>query len=200
MSTHKNVGSTEARLREAQRLSTLLDVSQALAGLDLKASLHRVLEILAAQYGAVRGLVSLVDADGDLRLVAADGTGDASRAVRYRMGEGITGRAVQSGKPIVVPRVSREPAFLHRAARRPELARQELSFICVPIMLSRRAVGALAIDVKFDPERLQPQRQVPRHRRVDDRAGGEDPPADRGGQAPPGRRERAPAPGTARAL
>jgi Nif-specific regulatory protein len=153
MSSHKNVGSADARLREAQRLSTLLDVSQALAGLDLKASLHRVLEILAAQYGAVRGLVSLVDADGDLRLVAADGAGDSSRAVRYRMGEGITGRAVQSGKPIVVPRVSREPAFLHRAARRPELARQELSFICVPIVLSRRAVGALAIDVKFDPER-----------------------------------------------
>jgi Nif-specific regulatory protein len=153
MSTNKNVGSTDTRLREAQRLSTLLDVSQALSGLDLKASLHRVLEILAAQYSAVRGLVSLVDADGDLRVVAADGAGDSSRAVRYRIGEGITGRAVQSGKPIVVPRVSREPAFLHRAARRPELARQELSFICVPIVLSRRAVGALAIDVKFDPER-----------------------------------------------
>jgi Nif-specific regulatory protein len=153
MPSHKNVGSADARQREAQRLSTLLDVSQALAGLDLKASLHRVLEILAAQYGAVRGLVSLVDADGDLRLVAADGAGDSSRAVRYRMGEGITGRAVQSGKPIVVPRVSREPAFLHRAARRPELAHQELSFICVPIVLNRRAVGALAVDLRFKPDR-----------------------------------------------
>jgi Nif-specific regulatory protein len=140
MAAHKNVGSSDARQREAQRLSTLLDVSLALARLDLKASLHRVLEILAAQYAA-------------LRVVAADGAGDSPRAVRYRMGEGITGRVVQSGKPIVVPRVSREPAFLHRAARRPELARQELSFICVPIVLNRRAVGALAIDVQFDPER-----------------------------------------------
>jgi Nif-specific regulatory protein len=153
MATHKNVGPSDARQREAQRLSTLLDVSQALAGLDLKASLHRVVEILAAQYGAVRGLVSLVDAGGDLGVVAADGAGDSPRAVRYRMGEGITGRVVQSGKPIVVPRVSREPSFLHRAARRPELARQELSFICVPILLNRRAVGALAIDVTFDPNR-----------------------------------------------
>ena len=151
--TNKNVAPPDPRLREAQRLSTLLDISQALAGLDLKASLHRVLEILAAQYGAVRGLVSLVDADGDLRVEAADGVGESSRAVRYRPGEGITGRVVQSGKPIVVPRVSREPAFLHRAARRPELAHQELSFICVPITLNRRAVGALGIDLKFDPER-----------------------------------------------
>jgi len=62
-------------------------------------------------------------------------------------------KSLESGKPIIVPRVSREPAFLHRAARRPELAHEELSFICVPILLNRRAVGALAIDLKFDPAR-----------------------------------------------
>src|SRR6267142_2199455 len=78
---------------------------------------------------------------------------DASRVVSYRLGEGITGKVVQSGKPIVVPRVSREPAFLHRAARRPELSHQELSFVCVPIVLNRRAIGALAIDLRFKPER-----------------------------------------------
>ena len=139
---------------EARRLSTLLEVSQALSGtLNLKASLHRVLEILTHHHGAIRGLVSLLHADGELRVEASDGLADASRPVRYQVGEGITGKVVQSGKPIVVPRVSREPAFLHRAARRPELAHQELSFICVPIVLNRRAVGALAIDLKFKPER-----------------------------------------------
>src|SRR3989442_9377001 len=132
----------DARTRETRRLSTLLEVSQALSGtLNLKASLHRVLEILARHHGAVRGIVSVVDTDGDLRVEASDGLGDGPRLVRYRIGEGITGRVVQSGKPIVVPRVSREPAFLNRAARRPELAHQELSFVCVPILLNRRAVG-----------------------------------------------------------
>ncbi len=139
---------------EARRLSTLLEVSQALSGtLNLKASLHRVLEVLTHHHGAVRGIVSLLHSDGELRVEASDGLGEASRPVRYQVGEGITGTVVQSGKPIVVPRVSREPAFLHRAARRPELAHQELSFICVPIVLNRRAVGALAIDLKFKPER-----------------------------------------------
>jgi Nif-specific regulatory protein len=139
---------------EARRLSTLLEVSQALSGtLNLKASLHRVLEILTNHHGAVRGLVSLLHADGDLRVEASDGLADTSRPVRYQVGEGITGKVVESGKPIVVPRVSREPAFLHRAARRPELAHQELSFICVPIVLNRRTIGALAIDLKFKPER-----------------------------------------------
>jgi Nif-specific regulatory protein len=139
---------------EARRLSTLLEVSQALSGtLNLKASMHRVLEVLAHHHGAVRGIVSLLHPDGDLRVEASDGLGEASRPARYQVGEGITGKVVQSGKPIVVPRVSREPAFLHRAARRPELAHQELSFICVPILINRRAVGALAIDLKFKPER-----------------------------------------------
>ena len=144
----------DAPTREARRLSTLLEVSQALSGtLNLKASLHRVLEILARHHGAVRGIVSILEENGDLRVEAADGIGDGSRLVRYRVGEGITGKVVQSGKPIVVPHVSREPAFLHRAARRPELSHQELSFICVPIVLNRRAVGALGIDLKFKPER-----------------------------------------------
>src|SRR5204863_6786118 len=144
----------DAPAREVRRLSSLLEVSQALSGtLNLKASLHRVLEILARHHGALRSIVSIVDADGDLRVEASDGLGDHSRQVRYRIGEGITGKVVQSGKPIVVPRVSREPSFLRRAAPRPELAHQELSFICVPIVHSRRAVGALAIDLKFKPER-----------------------------------------------
>src|SRR5881394_1582097 len=144
----------DAPAREVRRLSSLLEVSQALSGtLNLKASLHRVLEILARHHGALRSIVSIVDADGDLRVEASDGLGDHSRQVRYRIGEGITGKVVQSGKPIVVPRVSREPSFLHRAAPRPELAHQELSFVCVPIVLNRRAIGALAIDLKFKPER-----------------------------------------------
>jgi Nif-specific regulatory protein len=144
----------DAPAQEARRLSTLLEISQALSGtLNLKASLHRALEILGRHHGAVRGIVSLVQPDGALRVEASDGLADTSRPVRYAIGEGITGRVVQSGKPVVVPRVSREPAFLHRAARRPELAHQELSFICVPILLEREAIGALGIDLRFKAER-----------------------------------------------
>jgi Nif-specific regulatory protein len=153
MKPDTNVRDADRHASEVRRLTSLLDVSQALSGtLDRKASLHRVLEILARQHGVVRGIVSLLHAEGDLRVEASDGLGDASR-VRYQMGEGITGRVVQSGKPIVVPRVSREPAFLHRAARRPELGHQELSFICVPIVLNRRSAGALAVDLKFKADR-----------------------------------------------
>ena len=138
--------------RDARRLSTLLEVSQALSGtLNLKASMQRVLSILVRHHGVVRGMVTLLR-DGELYVEAAEGFEERARSVRYRVGEGITGQVVQSGKPIVVPRVSREPALLNRAARR-EGSRQELSFICVPVVLQRRAVGALAVDLRFKPER-----------------------------------------------
>src|SRR5439155_669507 len=54
---------------------------------------------------------------------------------------------------IVVPQVSHEPRFLGRAAARPELAHQELTYICVPIALDGQTVGALGIDLHFKPTR-----------------------------------------------
>src|SRR5919109_196777 len=139
--------------RDARRLSTLLEVSQALSGtLNLKAAMQRVLQTLIRHPNVVRGMVTLLR-DGELQVEAAEGFEDRARALRFKVGEGITGKVVESGKPIVVPRVSREPAFLNIAPRRPDHVKQELSFICVPIILQRAAVGALAVDLRFKPER-----------------------------------------------
>ena len=145
----------EAHTSEVRKLSTLLEASQALsATLDLKAGLNRVLEILGSHHGAVRSTVVLLnDQTGDVELEASAGAIQPGKRVRYRLGEGITGRVVQSGKPIVVPRVSREPTFLNRAADRPELRNQELSYISAPVTLEGRTVGAVAIDLRFKSNR-----------------------------------------------
>jgi len=140
--------------RESRRLSTLLEISQALSGtLNLRSALHRVLEILAKHHGYVRSMVTVLHENGELHVEASDGLDAPPHSVRYRVGEGIIGKVVESGRPIVVPRVSREPSFLNRASKRSELLKEELSFICVPILLNRRAVGALGVDNKFKPDR-----------------------------------------------
>ena len=139
--------------RDARRLSTLLEVSQALSGtLNLKSSMQRVLQILIRHHGVVRGMVTLLR-DGELHVEAIEGFDDRARSVSYKVGEGITGQVVQSGKPIVVPRVSKEPEFLNRMPRRADIPRHELSFICVPILVQRTTAGTLAVDLKFKPER-----------------------------------------------
>jgi Nif-specific regulatory protein len=140
---------------EIRKLTTLIEVSQALSGtLNLKAALHRVLEILERHHGMIRGVVTLLNEEtGELCIEAANGfTFDGQRA-RYQLGEGITGRVVESGKPIVVPQVSREPLFLNRAGQRDNLSKQELSFVCVPIILNRKPVGALSVDLRFKKDR-----------------------------------------------
>jgi len=137
----------------ARRLSTLLEISQALSGtLNLKAAMQRVLGTLIRHHSVVRGMVTLLR-DGELHAEAVEGFEDRARNTQIKLGEGITGKVVESGKPIVVPRVSKEPAFLNLASRRPDHLKQELSFICVPIVLNRQAVGALGVDLRFKPER-----------------------------------------------
>jgi Nif-specific regulatory protein len=145
----------DAHAGEVRKLSTLLEASQALsATLDLRAGLQRVLEILDRHHGAIRSTVVLLnEKTGDVELEASAGAVAPGRHVRYQIGEGITGQVVQSGKPIVVPRVSREPMFLGRAAERPELADQELTYISAPVTLEGRTVGAVGIDLRYKPER-----------------------------------------------
>src|SRR5687768_9339627 len=139
MPAAKTGADATAAARDARRLSTLLEVSQALSGtLNLKSSMQRVLGTLIRHHSVVRGMVTLLR-DGELLVEAVEGFEDRARAVRFKVGEGITGKVVESGRPIVVPRVSREPAFLNLAPRRPDHPKQELSFICVPIMMNRAA-------------------------------------------------------------
>jgi len=137
---------------EIRRLAALLDVSQSLSGtLNLRAALQRVLEILERSHGVLRAAVTLLDTEaGHLYIEASSGIGAAGQRARYRIGEGITGRVVASGRPIVVPQVSREPLFLHRTADR---SRQEVSFLCVPLVINREPAGALAVDLRYEPGR-----------------------------------------------
>ncbi len=140
---------------EIRKLTTLVEISQALAGtLNFKGGLHPVLEILERHHHAVRSSVTILQPDtAELAIEASIGLSAAGRRARYRLGEGVTGRVVESGRPVVVPQISREPMFLRRADKRPELARKELSFICVPIIVDRRTIGALGVDLPFNPGR-----------------------------------------------
>jgi Nif-specific regulatory protein len=139
---------------QIRRLQALLEVSQALGStLDLQAALERVLEILDRELGMKRGAIALLDEEGDqLAIQYAYGLSERERQRgRYRVDEGVTGQVVSSGKPVIVPQVSKEPLFLHRTRKRS--AAQEESFLCVPIKDRRRSLGALSISYPFKPDR-----------------------------------------------
>jgi Nif-specific regulatory protein len=140
---------------EARKLGTLVDVSQALAGhLNLQAGLSAVLLTLGRRCAAVRSAVALLDEQtGELQIRASIGLNHPGQSTRYRLGEGITGQVAATGEPIVVPRISRDSRFLHRAASRHARRHGEFSFICVPILLHRRPIGTLSIELHYRSER-----------------------------------------------
>jgi Nif-specific regulatory protein len=140
---------------EIRKLSDLLELSQTLGSTpNFKTALARTLEVLEAHHGTKSGTVLLLDpASGTLQLEAATGLrGSPSRRGAYRPGEGISGRVVESGRPVVVPRVSREPLFLNRLGSW-EHSRGELSYISVPVTVDRKTVGALGVTLPYQKDR-----------------------------------------------
>lgn len=137
--------------REIIELTTLYEISKAVhSSIDLGTITREVLKILHEQMGMERGTLTLLDSrTGDLIIEVAHGLGrrEIERG-RYRIGEGITGKVVEAGEPIVVPNVGDEPLFLNRTGSR-DLKRNNISFICVPIKQEQKTIGALSVDRLF---------------------------------------------------
>jgi len=134
---------------EIRKLTSLVDISQALAGsLNLGASLPGVLELLGQHHSVVRASVVLVDEESGELYVKAAIDGESPRG-RGRRVDGLAGKVVESGRSLVVPQVSREP-LLHDRGRR---AAGELSFIAVPLVVNRKAVGAFTVFLRYKAHR-----------------------------------------------
>jgi len=137
------------RSKEIQKLTTLLQISQALSGtLDLKSALIEVFDTLSRHHDAVRALVVLGQKDGrELAVEAALHLGRASPPLATA--DGVIARVVETAKPAVVPKASLDPSLA--ASLRTDGS--ELSFFCTPIVLDRQAIGALGVGVKYVPDR-----------------------------------------------
>lgn len=138
---------------KSKRLTALLEVSQALGStLNTRAAVEKVLEILDRELGMKRGAIALLEGGGELKIQYAYGLSEGERQRgRYKVDEGVTGKVVASGRPIIVPQVSKEPLFLYRTHKRsPD---KEESFICVPIKDRRKPIGALSITYPYKQSR-----------------------------------------------
>jgi len=138
--------------RELQELTTLYEISNALtSSLDLESILKEIFGILHRQMGMERGTITLLDEKTlELSIRVAYGIPPQSRKRgRYKIGEGITGKVVEAGEPIVIPNVGSEPLFLDRTKSRGDIKKKNISFICVPIKIENKTIGALSVDRLF---------------------------------------------------
>ena len=131
-----------------EELAALHAIAKALAQpWELRDQLEQVLHQMNARLGMQRGMISLLDRDtGESWLEVAHGVNLEGMEISYQMGEGITGKVAQTGRPMAIPNLSKEALFLDRTGARRSLNREELSFLCVPIMYDSRVVGILSAD------------------------------------------------------
>ena len=147
---------TAPKIREeVSELSLLFELSQILdRSIDLRDELTPVLKAIAQKTGMVRGTITLLDLDKDeLVIEAAHGlSGPQLQRGRYKPGEGVVGKVVQTGRPMMIPRVSEEPLFLNRTNARKDVNKDDIGYICVPIRMETMVLGALSADRLFPDE------------------------------------------------
>jgi Nif-specific regulatory protein len=141
---------TQFLVRENRILSALLEVSKVLnSSFDLDKNLFRTMHVLGEFLEMERGSVFLLDQNTkELRIVAAHGlTKDQIEKGKYKMGEGIVGRVLERGSPMIIPDVGEEPLFLNKTGSR--MSRSGISFLCVPIKFKGESIGVLSVDKIF---------------------------------------------------
>jgi len=127
-------------MREVMRL-----IGKSLApGVVLREMLHLMSELL----GLNRGRIVLLDADSEpatARICHAYGLtrAEVARGI-YAVGEGVTGRVLATGQPILVQDIDAEPLFLARSVARAQLPSDTVAFMALPIEVNHRTVGVLA--------------------------------------------------------
>ena len=139
--------------REIKELSLLWEISQTLSkSMDLRETVGPVLSALAERMGMTRGTLTLLNRKtGEMYIEVAHGLSEMQKKRgRYQIGEGVTGKVVETRQPAIVPHISDEPLFLDRTGSRKDLHKTDISYICVPIKLGTEVIGTLSSDRLFD--------------------------------------------------
>ncbi len=141
--------------RELLEITTLYEISKAInSSLDLKGVMTQVLQILHEKMTMERGTLCLLNEEtNEIIIEAARGLSSKEKERgRYKLGEGVTGQVVAAGEPMIVKNVGEESLFLNRTQARGDIKRTNISFLCVPIKLDGKTIGALSVDRLFQQD------------------------------------------------
>ena len=135
--------------RQVKELTLLYHVSRILdQSLDMRDIVSPVLASLSEFMDMRYATITLLNRKtGDILIEAAHGLSpQQARRGRYKLGEGVTGQVVLTGKPAIIAKTSESPLFLDKTKRG---KRPDTSFVCVPIKVGPDVVGALSADLPF---------------------------------------------------
>jgi len=138
--------------RKIKELTLLFEISQLLnSSQDISDLTYPILETIAETMGMHRGTLSILNRKNkQIAINAAYGLSDVEKSKGiYKPGEGITGKVVKTGEPIVIPDISTEPDFLDKTGSRKDSQKKGIAFICVPMKIENEVLGTLSVDRLF---------------------------------------------------
>jgi Nif-specific regulatory protein len=146
-------GEVQPKVKKSlNELALLFDIGRILeSSINLDEVVGPVLEAIQRHTKILRGAITLFSREtGEIMIESAIGLSEhQKRKGKYKLGEGVTGKVVQTGRPIVVPRISEEPLFLDKTGARKDTDWKDISFICVPVKIGNEVIGTLSTDRLF---------------------------------------------------
>jgi Nif-specific regulatory protein len=145
-----------------RQLSALYEISKLIATRrDQQEMFRDILDVLERRLGLSHGILMLTTPDGEALVIEALRGPESMRSeTTYRLGEGITGRVLKHGKPVMVPDVAMEPHFKGRIHGSSPGKLAGMGFVCIPIILGNETVGTLSVDVPTGTIELEEARTV----------------------------------------
>ncbi|ORC38193.1 nif-specific transcriptional activator NifA [Marispirochaeta aestuarii] len=138
--------------RKIKELQLLFEISRILDGsIDLKDVINPVLRSMAENMGMLRGTITLLNRKTrEIGIEASYGLSvQQQERGKYKIGEGITGKVVERGEPMIIPNINNDTQFLNKTGARNELQKKDVSFIIVPIKIGNETIGTLSVDRLF---------------------------------------------------
>ncbi len=137
-----------------KEMTLLFEISQRLiASTELKNDLSPILKMLVEHLGAERSFLTIYNRNNSsIYIEAAYGMSPKQQSLgKYRLGEGVIGKVVELGQPIVIQEISKSNLFLNKTRSELKKEGMELSFICIPIVVENKMTGALSVVREFNP-------------------------------------------------
>ena len=129
--------------RKALQLDTLSQVSETVSSNRLIEDVLQLIVTMTAQMmgSKICSIILLDQTTGELRIAATQSLSEQyRRKPNVKIGQSISGRAVQDRRPINVPDVTKEGTYMY-----PDLDAKEglCSLLCVPMLVREKAIGVI---------------------------------------------------------
>ena len=141
----------ECRERHIQDLSLLVNISsQMTPGGDLKEILPEIMRIMGEHLGINRGMVTIFNRKSSNIVISASYglTEEEKSKGIYQLGEGITGKVVETGEAIIIPDITSDARFLNRTGT--VKRDKKIAFLCVPVKTTSEVIGSLSLEKAYN--------------------------------------------------